>query len=161
MCRAGVSRKLRKTISFLWTRGQRGIVAIAVVYLDTAVLRESARKKESVKRREWARGRGREESVHPQCAVAHVGHLFFCCHLSWQWQMTQHQSGEFWRQSPRTYSPQAKLVQDPVHLLTAPPRRPPPPPIQSIHCPTALVLACGLMISVLTLQRHISPSLSQ
>ncbi|CAB1433126.1 unnamed protein product [Pleuronectes platessa] len=36
-----------------------------------------------------------------------------------------------------------------------------PPPIQSIHRPTALVLACGLMISVLTLQRHISPSLSQ
>lgn len=93
--------------------------------------------------------------------LAHLGHLFFRCHLSCQWQMTQQQSGGSGRQSPGTHSPQAKLVQDLVYLLT------PPPPYSSSHPIYAvykvlhiLHLALGLLISLLTLQRHISPSLA-
>lgn len=51
--------------------------------------------------------------------LVHLGHLFFRCHLSCQWQMTPQQPGG----SGRTHSPQAKLVQDLVHLL-APPSSP-------------------------------------
>lgn len=75
--------------------------------------------------------------------------------------MTQQQSGGSGRQSPGTHSPQAKLVQDLVHLLA------PPPPHSSSH-PIYIVskvshilhLALGLLISLLTLQRHFSPSLA-
>lgn len=54
--------------------------------------------------------------------LPHLGHLFFGCHHCWHWQMTQPQSGGFGRQSPGTYSPQAKLVQNLVHLFAPLPR---------------------------------------
>lgn len=94
MCRVGVSRKLWKTISFLWTGGQWGVVAISVIYL--AIPWEGEEQKRRLKwetvhmQRHWAvifsqlweiRGpeRDREvewgeekllrDSLHPDCAV--------------------------------------------------------------------------------------------
>lgn len=71
--------------------------------------------------------------------LAHLGHLFFRCHLSRQWQMTQQQSGGSGRRSPGTRSPQAKLVQDLVHLRLLP-LPAPLPPLQSIQHPNGLLI---------------------
>lgn len=79
--------------------------------------------------------------------LPHLGHLFFRCHPSCQWQMTQPQSGGSGRQSPGTHSPQAKLVQDLVHLLATPSSLFLPPPIQSIQCPTSLTSFTWLLVS--------------
>lgn len=92
--------------------------------------------------------------------LLHLGHLFFCCHLSCQWQMTQHQTGGSGRPSLRTDSPQAKLVQDLVHL-----HAPLLPHLSSHSVYTVsnisdiLHMAVSLLISFLTSQQHISPSL--
>lgn len=197
MCRVGVSRKLWKTILFLWTRGQRGVVAIAVIYLDAAILRESVKMRMSKReaerrvglyaealssffssfflstlRNKWSRASEteRENKERESCfemlsiltvLLVHLGHLLFRCHLSCQWQMTQHQSGGSGRQPPGTHSPQAKLVQDLVHLLAPPLPHPSSHPIYTVsNISHILHLALGLLISLLTLQRHISPSLS-
>lgn len=70
-------------------------------------------------------------SYSPSRPLMHGGHLFFCCHLSCQWQMTQRQPGG----TGRTHSPQAKLVRDLVYLSNPP--APPPPPLSSHSISTA------------------------
>lgn len=89
----------------------------------------------------------------PSRLLVHGGHLFFRCHLSCQWQMTQRQPGG----TGRTHSPQAKLVQDLVHLPKPPHPRYHSPPIQSLH-PLAHS-SHAFLILLLTLQCLISSPL--
>lgn len=157
MCWVSVSTKLQNTILFLWTWGQRGLVAAAVLYLYI-----TTRKMESVQIWEWPRDEETEEYMRRHWAgfffyllakrnkrswvsetesdnkvllsiltalLLHLGHLLLSCHLPCQWQMTQHQSWGSRRRSPGTHPPQAKLAQDPIHL----PHTSPPPP-SSLLC---------------------------
>lgn len=64
MCGASVSRKLPKKQSyFLWTRGERGLVVVVVIYLDVAILRDND--KECVKMREQVREREAARKARP------------------------------------------------------------------------------------------------
>lgn len=85
--------------------------------------------------------------------LMHLGHLFFHCHILCQGQMTQHRP----RESGRTNSPQAKLVQNLIHLLSTPTFLLPSNLYRVSHI---LHLVLGLLISLLTLQQYISPSLA-
>lgn len=133
MCRVGVSRKLWKTISFLWTGGQWGLEAVSVIcvavlweakeqsrggkwetspYADALSTFSSLLREINGPKRDGGGGATKTKVLTRLCLWLHLGHIF--CHglcLSCQWQMTPI------RLSPGTRSPQAKLFQDPVHLL--------------------------------------------
>lgn len=187
MCWAGVSRKLScclKTILFM-NKGTEGSCGRSRHILRHSYpVRERSRENSqsicrgseqfflSTLRNKWSRASETEKKIRRGKAVCellsiltsllpHLGHIFFCCHLSWQWKMTQHHSGGFGRQSPGTYSPQAKLVQDVVHLLALPPRHSSSYPIYTVSKSSYILhLALGLLVSFLTLKRHISSSLA-
>lgn len=166
LCAESVSAESCGKQSCFYEQGDR---AIAVIYLDTAILRECEGEREhenesqpicgdcfflSTLRDKWSRvSKTERENKEKESScemlsilpvlLLHLGHLFFRCHLSCQWQMTQHPSGGSGRQSPGTLSPQAKLVRDLVHLPA------PPPPYSSSHpiYPASLSFFTWLLVS--------------
>lgn len=89
--------------------------------------------------------------------LAHLGHLFFS--LSPPLPVTDDTAGarRIWETVSRNTFTSGQTCpgprpSPPHHLLSI------PPPIQSVHCPASRTFLTWLLISLLTLQRHISPS---